>query len=303
MADDSLFAQTTTWLAQHGVGTVDWNALAAKRQDSVYSTQYMDQYLLPAFHRAAAVIDTLDLPRAPPDEVLRAYAVLSSDVASVGDKAIEIAKINMAITRAMLFPTETAAFAVKIELHVYGLFIYHLWSSALTAGNAHITGRIHKSGIPDADIAYHAALTTMCFNLIAALDHWQLLAPLKKRSTSGLGAVQLGAGAIIIGVVLAIAVVWALVAIYQMSLRQKVVEKVCDKAIASGDPVEMKRCDDLINNPEANIAGKVPEVFGSVLENVAITAMVGAGIYMLVLFGPGIATKVKQTISAWKLTT
>ena len=300
MADETLFAQATDWLSKHGVGAVDWHTLAAKRQDSVFNTAYMDQYLLPAFHRAAAVIDTLDLPRRPAPEVLDAYAVLSSDVASMGDKALEIAKINIGITKAMLFPGETAVFAVKAEVHVYGLFLYHLWSSALTGGNAHVTGRIHKSGLPDDEIAYHASLTTMCFNLIAALDGWGLLSPFKRRSTSGLGAVQLGVGAIIIGVVLAIAIVWALVAIYQMSLRQKVVEKVCDKAIASGDPVEMKRCDDLINNPEANIAGKVPEVFGNVLEKVAITAMVGAGVYMLVLFGPGIASKVKQTMAAWR---
>jgi hypothetical protein len=259
----------------------------------------MDQYLLPAFHRAAAVIDTLDLPRRPPDEVLHAYSVLTSDVASVGDKALEIAKINIAITKTMLYPTEGAAFGVRVHLGIYGLFIYHLWSAALTAGNAHVTGRIHRSGIPDAEIAYHASLTTMCFNLIAALDRWQLLAPIKKRSASGLGAVPVAA-VVVLGVVLVIAIVWALVAIYQMSLRQKVVEKVCDKAIQSGDPVEMKRCDDLINNPEANLAGKVPEVFGNVLEKVAMTAMVGAGIYMLVLFGPGIATKVKQTFAAWR---
>ncbi len=303
MADsESLFTQSTEWLSKNGVSSVDWNALAARRQDSVYSTQYMDQYLLPAFNRAAAVIDSLDLPRRPPDEVLHAYAVLTSSVATVSDKALEIAKINLAITQTMLFPTETAKFAVKVEVGIYGLFVYHLWSAALTGGNAHITGRIHKSGIPDAEIAYHASLTTMCFNLIAMLDRWKLLTPLKKSSTNGLGAVQLGIGAIVIGVVLAIAIVWALVAIYQMSLRQKVVEKVCDKAIQSGDPVEMKRCDDLINNPEANIAGKVPEVFGDVLEKVAITAMVGAGIYMLVLFGPGIASKVKQTMAAWRTT-
>ena len=300
MADESLFAQATDWLSQHGVQSIDWNALAARRQDSVRSTQYMDQYLLPAFNRAAAVVDTLDLPRAPPDDVLHAYAVLSSDVASLGDKALEIARINVAITKTMLFPTSTAELGLKLEVGMYGLFIYHLWSSALTAGNAHISARIHKSGIPDPDIAYHASLTTMCFNLIYALDHWGLLAPLKKRSTSGLGAVQLGVGAIIIGVVLAIAIVWALVAIYQMSLRQKVVEKVCDQAIQSGDPVEMKRCDDLINNPEANLAGEIPKAFGNVLEKVAITAMVGAGVYMLVLFGPGIATKVKQTMAAWR---
>lgn len=301
MADqDTLFAQATDWLAKRGVTSIDWESLAAQRKNSVRNTAYMYEYILPAFERASAVIDTLDLPRRPPDEVLEAYSVLTSDVASVGDKALEVVKLNVQITKAMLFPSDNALFAVRAQLGIYGLWVYHLWSAALTGAHAHLSAQIHKSGIDDADIAYHASLVTMCLNLITQLDRWQLLLPLKKKSTSGLGAIQLGAGAIIIGAVLAVAIVWGLVAIFQLSLRQKIVAQVCEKAIASGDPAETKRCDDLLNNPEANLASQVPEAAGKVLEKVAIAAMLGAGIYVLVLFGPGIASQLKKTVASWK---
>lgn len=301
MADqNTLFAQATDWLAKHGVPSIDWVALAAQRKDSVRNTAYMYDYILPAFERARKVIDTLDLPRQPPDEVLHAYSVLTSSVASAGDKALEIVKINTQISKVMLFPSDNALFAVRVEVGIYGMWIYHLWSAALTGANAHLSAQIHKSGIDDADIAYHASLVTMCLNLIAQLDRWELLAPLKKRSTSGLGAIQLGVGAIIIGAVLAVAIVWGLVAIYQLSLRQKIVEQVCLRALESGDPNEMKRCDDLVNNPEANLASQVPKAATALLEKVAIAAMVGAGIYVLVLFGPGIASQLKKTLASWK---
>lgn len=299
MASEDLFVEATDWLSKHGVGTVDWNALASRRQDSVRSTAYMDQYLLPAFQRAAATIDTLALLRQPPDEVLNAYAILSSEVSSVESKAFEILKANFTFTKTMLFPFEGAALALKAQLGIYNMFIYHLWSAALVGANAHITGRIHLAGLPDAEIAYHASLTTMCLNLIAWLDSLKLLAPLKKGATSGLGAVPVAA-LVVLGAVAIGAIVWGLIAIYQMSLRQKIVEQVCEKAIESGDAADMKRCDDLVNNPEANLAAQIPKIGGEVLEKVAITAMVGAGLYMLVLFGPGIATKVKQTISAYR---
>ncbi len=296
---DSLFATATEWLSQHGVGAVDWNALAAKRQDSVRNTQYMDQYLLPAFQRAAATIDSIQLQREPPDEVLSVYAALTNEVKSVGDKAFEILKANFQFTKAMLFPQAGAAFGVEADLFLYSTFLYHLWSSALTGANAHITGRIHLSGLSDQEIAYHASLTTMCLNVFPWLDRLSLLAPLKKGSTNGLGAVPLAA-IIVLGAVLIGVIAWGIIAIYQLSLRQKIVEQVCSKAIESGDPAQSKRCDDLLNNPEANLAAQIPKIGGEILEKVAIAAMVGAGVYMLVLFGPGIAVKLKQTVAAYK---
>lgn len=301
MADqNTLFAQATDWLAKHGVAAIDWEALAAQRKNSVRNTAYMYEYILPAFERARAVIDTLDLPRRPPDDVLHAYSVLSSEAATFGEKALEIAKINAQITKTMLFPADNAAFAARVQVGIYGMWIYHLWSAALTGANAHLSAQIHKSGIDDADIAYHASLVTMCLNLIAQLDRWQLLSPLKKRPASGLGLTPLAVGLIIIGSVGAVAIVWGLIAIYQLSLRQKIVEQVCAKAIESGDPTETKRCDDLLNNPEANLASQVPKAAGALIEKVAIAAMVGAGIYVLVLFGPGIASQLKKTVSSWK---
>jgi hypothetical protein len=237
--------------------------------------------------------------RQPPDEVMAVYATLTNEVNSVGDKAFEILNANFQFTKAMLFPSAGVGFGVKADLFLYSTFLYHLWSSALTGANAHVTGRIHLSGMPDAEIAYHASLVTMCLNVFPWLDRLGLLTPLKKNSTSGLGAVPLAA-IIILGAVLIGVIAWGVIAIYQLSLRQKIVEQVCSKAIESGDPAQSKRCDDLLNNPEANLAAKIPEIGGQILEKVAIAAMVGAGVYMLVLFGPGIAVKLKQTVAAYK---
>lgn len=300
MADpESLFGKATAWLSQHGVGAVDWTALAAKRQDSVRNPAYMDQYLLPAFNRAAAVIDTLQLNREPPPEVMKVYAALTNDVRDLGDKAFEILDANFQFTKLMLFPSESAGFGLKADVFVYNTFLYHLWSCALTGANAHVTGRIHLSGLSDEEIAYHASLVTMCLNLFPWIDKLGLLAPLKKGGTNGLGAVPLAA-IIVLGAVLLGVIAWGVVAIWQLTLRQKIVDQVCQQAIESGDPVQAKRCDDLVNNPEANIAGTLPGAVGDVVEKVAIAAMIGAGLYMMVLFGPGIATKLKQTVGAWK---
>lgn len=297
-SNESLFEQATAWLSQHGVGAVDWSALATRRQDSVTNPAYMDQYLLPAFHRAAAVIDTLDLPRRPPKEVVDAYAVLASDVTSVGQKAIEIGKINLQVTQMMLFPNREE-FGLKLNLLMYGLFIYLLWSAALMSGEAHIKGIIHRSGTSDAEIAFSASLTTMAFNLIGRLDQWGLLSPLKKRATSGLGAVPLAA-ILVLGAVAIIAIVWGVVAIYQLSRTYKVIEAACDRMVESGDPEAVQKCQALMSSPAADVTGEAAKAAGGVIQKVALMAMIGVGAYVLFLFGPGIASSLKRTIGAWK---
>lgn len=289
---DSLFGEATEWLSQHGVGAVDWGALAAKRQDSVRNPAYMDQYLLPAFQRAARVADTLELTRAPPDDVLQAYSIITSTVRGVDEKAFEILKANFQFTKAMLFPGDAVAFGVKMDKIVYGLFVYHLWSSALTGANAHITGRIHLSGLSDEEIAYHASLTTMCFNLISWLNELGLLSPIKK---SGLGAVPLLV-VIVLGVVLIGAITWAVVAIYHLGLQYKVIENACNKAFESGDEKAIANCQQILKDA----APPPPDDPMKLLEKLSIVAMVGAGLYMAVLFGPGIAVKLKQTVAAYK---
>lgn len=287
------FAKSTTWLAETaGVRGVDWAALAAKNQDSVLNTQYMDQYLLPAFKRCAAVIDTLHLPRDGAAQTIANYFEVKAKVSGVAD---DMLRAGMGVITLIAPPVG----GIIMGFSSYSTMIWHLWCVALSSANMHITAQIHKSGIPDADIAFHASLTTMMFNLITRLDDYKLLTPFKKNgsSTNGLGAAP---AVIILAAVAIIAFAWAIVAIYETAKRNAVIEKACQQAADSGDPAAIANCQKLFSTTEGQISATVPKAISDVVEKVSIAAMLGAGVYALIYFGPGIATKVKQSIAAWK---
>lgn len=285
------FAKSSEWLADKaGAASIDWAALAAKGQDSVRNPAYMDQYLLPAFQRCSRVIDTLDIQRGTSTEVLMNYFDIKDKLSDTADDILQVVGTTVQALTPVLAPT--------LVWSAYNNMVWYMWAMALTSANMHVTAQIHKSGIPDADIAYHASLTTMMFNVLSRMDDFGLLKPMKKGSTSGLGAVPVVA--IALGVVAIVALAWAIVAIFEISQRNEVVKAACVKATESGDPAAIQSCQALFSNPEGSIAGDVPRSIGKLVEKVSIAAMIGAGIYALVYFGPGIATKVKQTMASWK---
>ncbi len=286
------FAKSTQWLGEKaGAASIDWAALAARRQDSVYSTAYMDQYLLPAFNRCAAVIDTLDLDRSSNSEVIATYFGIDSDLSDMADSMLKVTGASIQAIDPFMWP--------KLQVEAFDHMIWYMWAMALTGANMHLTAQIHKSGIPDADIAYHASLVTMMFNVISRLDAFGLLKPLKKKSASGLGAVPLLA-IIVLGAIAIIALAWAIVAIFEISQRNEVVKAACVKATDSGDPEAIVNCQKLFSSPEGDIAGQIPKSLGKLAQEMGVIAMIGAGIYLAIQFGPGIATKLKQSVSAWK---
>jgi hypothetical protein len=285
------FSKATEWLADKaGAASIDWNALAAKGQDSVRNPAYMDQYLLPAFQRCSRVMDTLDLQRGTPAEVMSNYFELKD---KLGDTAANLLESGVTVVTVI-----DPMFQPALLWSAYNNIVYYMWAMALTSANMHVTAQIHKSGIPDADIAYHASLTTMMFNVVSRMDDFGLLKPLKKKTTSGLGAIPI-AVVIALGVVAIIAIAWSIVAIFEISQRNEVVKAACVKATESGDPVAIENCQKLFSTPEGTIAGQLPKSINDVVQKIAIAAMVGASVYMLVLFGPSIATKVKQTMASW----
>lgn len=285
------FSKATEWLADKaGAASIDWAALAAKGQDSVRNTAYMDQYLLPAFERCARVIDSLDIQRGTTTEVLVNYFEVRDKLSDTADEMLQVVGTVVQAANPLTQPTLVWA--------AYNNLVWYMWAMALTAGNMHITGQIHKSGIPDADIAYHASLTTMMFNVLSRMDDFGLFKPMKKGATNGLGALPLAA-VIALGTVAIIAIAWAIIAIFEISQRNEVVKAACVKATESGDPASIENCQKLFSTPEGTIAGALPKSINDVVQKVAIFAMVGAGIYILVQFGPGIAAKVKQTMASW----
>lgn len=286
------FPKATEWLiSKAGVITIDWNALAAKGQDSVRNTAYMDQYMLPAFNRAAKVIDSIDIQHGTTTEVLLNYYNLREKLSDQADELLQVAGTTVQLVNPLFSPT--------VAWSSYNNIVWYMWASALTGAEMHINAMIHKSGIPDADIAYHASLVTMLFNAIARMDDFGLLKPLKKSSTSGLGAVPLVA-AIILGAVAIVMLAWAIVSIFEISQRNEVVKAVCAEAAKSGNPADIANCQKMFSTSEGEVAGLVPKAAMGIVEKIATMAMIGAGIYLMVQFGPGIATKLKQSVSAWK---
>lgn len=286
------FAKATEWLANTaGAASVDWAALAAKGQDSVRNPAYMDQYMLPAFQRCSRVIDSLHIQRGTTTEVLLNYFEVRDKLSETADDMLQVVGTVVQAANPLTSPTLIWA--------AYNNLVWYMWAMALTSANMHVTAQIHKSGIPDADIAYHASLTTMMFNVLTRMDDFGLFKPMKKSATNGLGAVPLAA-VIALGTMAIIAIAWAIVAIFEISQRNEVVKAACVKATESGDPVAIENCQKLFTTPEGTIAGQLPRSINDVVQKVAIFAMVGAGIYIMVQFGPGIATKVKQTMASWK---
>lgn len=286
------FAKSTQWLGEKaGAASIDWAALAANRQDSVYSTAYMDQYLLPAFTRCSAVIDTLDLDRSNNSATIANYFNIDGELSDLADGMLKVTGVSIEIANPLMWP--------KLQVQSYQQIIWYMWAMALTGANMHLTAQIHKSGIPDADIAYHASLVTMMFNVISRLDAFGLLKPIKKNSANGLGAVPLLA-IIVLGAIAIIALAWAIVAIFEISQRNEVVKAACVKATDSGDPEAIVNCQKLFSSPEGDIAGQIPKSLSKLASELGMIAMIGAGIYLAIQFGPGIATKMKQSVSAWK---
>ncbi|HEX3139414.1 MAG TPA: hypothetical protein VHQ87_05135, partial [Rhizobacter sp.] len=178
------FGKATQWLADKaGAASIDWAALAAKNQDSVTNPAYMDQYLLPAFQRCSRVMDTLDIQKGTPAEFVANYFEVKDKLGETADSMLKTVGNVVTIVDPMFQPA--------LMWSAYNNIIYYMWVMALVAANMHTSAQIHKSGIPDADIAYHASLTTMMFNVISRLDDFGALKPLKKSSTQGLGAIPL----------------------------------------------------------------------------------------------------------------
>lgn len=295
----SAFEECTAWLGEKaGVASIDWQKLAAQKKDSVRNPAYLVEYLLPAYERAQKVRDSLaTLQTKPPAEIIEAYVQVKSESASHLRKAFEIG--NMAAKFWNVIEV------MKMQIAVGHAFVYALWMQTLENASLHVSGTIHRSDLTDEEIAYHASLTTMMFNLFVMLDQVGLFRSLDmKGSVSGLGRYRGGLGAapvgvFVLGAVVVIAFAWAAVAMYQTQKSSEVAMLFCKKAAESGDPADMARCQQM----QAN--AKMPEFPGSdtlskVVEKVAIAAMIGAAGYALVIFGPGIATNLKKTMAAWK---
>lgn len=287
------FAKSSAWLAQSlGVGAIDWVALARQGHPGVHDNAYIQQYMVPAFQRAAVTMSTLDLQPGTDAEVLADYNTVKDKLSSIANSILEVSGDAVRLNDPRFLP-ELAWKTINNVLH-------YLWVVSFTGFQAHLTGAIQRSGIDDKDVAYHASLVTMMMNLLAQLDKGGVLKPFKKDGMSGLGiAPALLVTLLVLGAVLIVALAWGAIAIYESSRINSRIDAACTKALQSGNAQDQAMCQQL-QASSTPLANTVPNAVSGLVEKLSIVAMVGAGLYIMVQFGPGIATKVKQTFAAWK---
>lgn len=284
------FTKYGAWLSQNmGVRSIDWAQLAAEGTPGVRSNAYIKQYLSPAFVQATVVWASLDVVPGTTAQVLADYAEIKERFGETADSVLKTVGTVVQLTNPALMAT--VSFSAVRNL------LWYLREVTIVGINSQLAGMIHRSRLDDEQIAYHASLCTMSCNLFVQMDKAGMLKPWKKGSTSGLGALPAGAlVAIAIGFVIACA--WAAICLYETYRINNQVDAACNRALQSKDPADQAFCQQLreetkrIPNPGDAVSG--------LLEKVSIAAMVGAGLWMLVQFGPGIATKLKQSVSAWK---
>jgi len=287
------FAKSSAWLAgAMGIAGIDWAALAAQGEPGVHSNEYIKQYMSPAFARAAVTMASLDLQPGTTTEVLLDYYKIRDMVGDTADKALQVVGTTIQVV--------TPVFAPTVVWSAINNLLYYAWTVSFVGFQAHLTGRILRSGVADADVAFHAQIITMMFNLLAKLDSMGMLKPFKKGAASGLGiAPALLVALITLGIVLIIALAWMVIAIYESARINERIDAACKRAIETGSPQDQAMCQQMqaSNNPLAN---QVPEAVSGIIEKISMVAMVGAGLWLAVQFGPGIATKLKQSVASWK---
>lgn len=285
-----LFDKCSTWLAGNlSVKSIDWARLAAEGVPGVHSKQYVVQYLSPAFVQATVTMASLDLKPGTTAQVLSDYYEVRKKLGATADDVLTVVGTAVQVTNPVLMTTIPWAAANNV--------LWYLWSVTVMGVQSHLSGVILKAGIDDGEVARHASLCTMSCNLLSQLDKAGALRFFKKGATSGLGAVPVAV--IVIAIVLVIALAWAAVAIYETSRINARIDAACTRALQTGDAADQAMCQQMQASSN-QLSKQVPDAVSGLLEKVSIAAMVGAGLWMLVQFGPGIATKVKQSISAYK---
>jgi len=302
----------------HGlVRGVNWSELAERGKNSVYSVEYIYDYLIPASDRATATMRKLDLAVADKEKAFEAFREVYHGIVNLsGEALLDAARAGVDML------TEPAA--PHIAKDAYRYMIDAAYTTAMYGISLHLPpldwkargispiGSIHFSGLSEADIAQHANMVFSLFDGIALLDRVGALAPIKKPefSTSGLGgapAVALVIGGVVV-VLLAVGVTavicWFLLAMMDTSTKNRLVRQMCEQAQNSGDTKATAQCIDVLSDPDKQIATapfRAAATMGQFgFETVAKYAMIGAGVYALVVFAPVLVRQFKATREATK---
>lgn len=287
---------------------INWEALAAKNgkpvDEQIWTTDYIYDYMLPAFDRMTAVVHELNshkasalIPTASFADSTHAFDAMWGDVKKEAPTVLE---------RAMDGLTALLSSPFKVTMDLYKSFLYWAWHTAATGTLLHVGRRegssgfnpdylIHRQGYTDEEIVRHAVYTTTLCESFALLDGLGAFAPLRamRTGTSGLGAVPalvIPVGAIVFVGLLQVAMValvaWMLVSMIDVSQKNKLRADACKQVLA--DP-----------NADAQLKAScvTPVEFKEPLglEKILLYAGLALGGYMLITVLPDLLRSARET--------
>lgn len=287
---------------------INWEALSAKNgkpaNEQIWTTDYIYDYMLPAFDRMTAIVGDLNshkasaiLPTASFEDATHAFDAMWSDVKKDAPTVLERVVDGLAALLTEPF---------KVPMDLYKSFLYWAWHTASTGVLRHIGRRegssgfsadylIHRQGYTDEEIVGHAVYTTTLCESFALLEGLGAFAPLRsmRTGTSGLGAAPalvIPVGAIVFVGLLQVAMValvaWMLVSMIDVSQKNKLRSDVCKQVLADpGADAQLK----------ASCVSPVEFKEPLGLEKILLYAGLALGGYMLITILPDLLRSARET--------
>ena len=246
---------------------------------------------------AEHVIEDIDLPwDLTTSESLSAWKEVKNETGVVGRKALEA--LNTAGVDGVLSDEDAFHMTVsQLKAIVASTYMTAMYGLVL-----HKKLIMQKMGASPAEIGEHAEQVTKAFNTLVYLSQKGGLNPIKKgpigwlekyrqllepsTSTQGLGAIQVAVPVVVGRVIVAVAIVgaiaWVMVANTQISTINKAMDKFC---VPDGSPEQIHACLELAKMNKVALDSGPP--LG--LDTIAKYALLGGGLYLLVLFGPALS--------------
>lgn len=280
---------------------------------SVKDARYLTDFLIPAYKRATAIYETLDLPIKDPKEAVGGWSAFADEMTRVFDSGFtNFLLANQNAAGPFMTAVVPVAFALNVSMHAYAGIISAAYWSATTGLFGHLAFQdaatrdysIHAmvlDGTLDEKMALaHAAWAYTTFRMIEQLEKFHALAPLKK-GASGLGFPP--AAAIVIGVVIAIIIIAGFIVLSKNlsevnAMRAKVIDtkletlrETCAKAT---DPKVQLKCaegptaDDL---SAGTFATELSKAMASAGNQVIKYAMIGLGVFLGIQLLPTLIPK------------
>lgn len=291
----------------------------------IMSADYILSGIGPAFEQASRIYQTLDLVTPSPSEAASAWKVFADETTRI-KKEQQSLGVTLLTSIPIVGPMvlAPAALAYRATSNVLGGLVAALYYTSVVGAFAHLALKdsstqafsIHKSVI-DGDLTEqtavaHAGWCYTGFKLIALLDSFKLLTPLKKPGMSGYGRTGLGVAPlvpILIAAVVGIAIIAGAIVISKNlsdvnALQAKVVQtklevmkETCAKAT---DPKIIADCakgpteaDLRGGSLAAGISDALAKMGSDLAKYLAIGAVVLIGLELLPSLLPGLVHGVK----------